>query len=86
MYYLDEDKAGVWQDIKTSWAVVVVPLAERSVLTQVGVFLYYIGTSAQMLTKRRGKFVLIFFKKMDQTRPIFVYFCYFHMTNIVQIQ
>ena len=49
-------------------------------------FLYYIGTSAQMLTKRRGKFVLIFFKKMDQTRPIFVYFCYFHMTNIVQIQ
>ena len=33
MYYLDEDKAGVWQDIKTSWAVVVVPLEERLVLT-----------------------------------------------------
>ena len=65
--------------------MVVAQLAERSVLTQVGVFLYYIGTSAQMLTKRRGKFVLIFFKKMDQTRPLFVYFCYFHMTNIVQI-
>ena len=57
--------------------MVVAQLAERSVLTQVGVFLYYIGTSAQMLTKRRGKFVLIFFKKNGPNPASFCLFLLF---------
>ena len=28
---------------------------------------------------------MMFFKKIDQTRPLFVYFRSFHMTNIAQI-